>query len=51
MYTLVIIIFFLLFIKKISSYIKKISLFFNFSEKNFFAKYKNSKPKAKFIIK
>ena len=40
--------FFLLFIKKISSYIKKNSLFLYFSEKIFFAKCKNSKPRTKF---
>ena len=42
---------FLLSIKKIYNYIKKMSLPHNYSKKNFSAKYKNGKPRAKFIIK
>ena len=48
---IIIINFFLLFIKKIYNYIKKISSPHNYKKKNLSAKYKNGKPGAKFIIK
>ena len=51
MYTEIIIKIFLLFIKKIYNYIKKISSPHNYKKFFFSSKYKNGKPRAKFIIK
>ena len=51
MYTQIIIKSFLLFIKKNYNYIKKISSPNIYKKKILFAKYKNGKPRVKFIIK
>ena len=48
---IIIIIFFLLLIKKNYNYIKKISAPHNYKKLFLSAKYKNGKPRVKFIIK
>ena len=51
MYTQIIIKKFLLFIKRVYNYIKKISSTHNYKNIFLSAKYKNDKPSTKFIIK